>query len=40
LATGLTDAGRQVYVWGVNYLNGNVYASDMVGGIWKLGAAK
>ena len=40
LATGLTDAGRQVYVWGVDYLNGNVYASDMLNGIWKLGAAK
>jgi hypothetical protein len=40
LATGLTDAGRQVYVWGVDYLNGNVYASDMLNGIWKLGPAK
>ena len=40
LASGLTDAGRQVYVWGVNYSNGNVYASDMLNGIWKLRAAK
>jgi hypothetical protein len=29
-----------VSVWGVQHLNGNVYASDMVNGIWKLGAAK
>jgi hypothetical protein len=40
IATGLTNAGASVYVWGVQYLNGNVYASDMVNGIWKLGAAK
>ena len=40
LAIGLTDLNRSVYVWGVQYLNGNVYASDMVNGIWKLGAAK
>jgi hypothetical protein len=29
-----------VYVWGVQYLNGSVYASDMLNGIWKLQAAK
>jgi hypothetical protein len=40
LAIGLTDVGRTVYVWGVQYIGGNVYASDMVNGIWKLGAAK
>lgn len=40
IATGLLDRGRQVYVWGVTYLNGAVYASDMVNGIWKLGAAR
>jgi hypothetical protein len=27
-------------VWGVQYVNGSVYASDMINGIWKLGAAK
>jgi hypothetical protein len=40
LATGLLDAGKPVYVWGVQYLAGSVYASDMLNGIWKLGAAK
>jgi hypothetical protein len=40
LAIGLTDQGKSVYVWGVQYLNGNVYASDMINGIWKLRAAK
>jgi hypothetical protein len=40
LATGLLDAGKPVYVWGVQYLGGSVYASDMLNGIWKLGAAK
>jgi len=40
LGTGLADMGRQVYVWGVDYLNGSVYASDMLNGIWKLRAAK
>jgi len=40
LAVGLLDQNRQVYVWGVQYLGGNVYASDMVNGIWKLAAAK
>jgi len=40
LAVGLTQQAGPVYVWGVQYLNGSVYASDMVNGIWKLGAAK
>jgi hypothetical protein len=40
LAIGLTDVGKGVYVWGVQYLNGNVYASDMINGIWKLESAK
>jgi len=31
---------RNVYVWGVQYLNGSVYASDMLSGIWKLRAAR
>jgi hypothetical protein len=40
LSLGLTDLNRNVYVWGVQYLNGNVYASDMLSGIWKLRAAR
>jgi hypothetical protein len=40
LAAGLTDVHTNVYVWGVQYLNGSLYASDMLNGIWKLGAAK
>ncbi|HEX4684019.1 MAG TPA: hypothetical protein VH277_14980, partial [Gemmatimonadaceae bacterium] len=38
VASALTD--RAVYVWGVQYTGGNVYASDMLRGIWKLGAAR
>ena len=40
IGVGLTGTGRQVYIWGVQYLNGVVYASDMVNGIWKLAAVK
>lgn len=40
LAIGLQDQAKPVYIWGVQYLAGNVYASDMVNGIWKLKAAK
>jgi hypothetical protein len=40
LAIGLGNQSRPIYVWGVQYLNGNVYASDMLNGIWKLAAAK
>jgi hypothetical protein len=36
LGIGLLDRGNPVYVWGVQYLNGAVYASDMLNGIWKL----
>lgn len=36
LAIGLKDRGNPVYIWGVQYLNGAVYASDMLSGIWKL----
>lgn len=36
LAVGLLDQGIPVYVWGIQYLNGAVYASDMINGIWKL----
>ena len=35
LAHGLTGVGP-VYVWGVQYIGGSVYASDMLNGIWKL----
>jgi hypothetical protein len=38
LAIGLLDEGIPVYVWGVHYMNGSVYASDMLNGIWKLRA--
>ena len=38
LGIGLLDRGNSVYVWGVQYLNGLVYASDMSNGIWKLRA--
>jgi hypothetical protein len=40
LAIGLQDQAKPVYIWGVQYLDGYVYASDMVNGIWKLKAAK
>jgi hypothetical protein len=38
LAVGLGDRSNPVYVWGVQYLDGAVYASDMLNGIWKLRA--
>jgi hypothetical protein len=40
LGIGLIELNRGVYIWGVQYLGGKVYASDMVNGIWKLNAAK
>jgi hypothetical protein len=40
LGIGLIELNRGVYIWGVQYLNGTVYASDMVNGIWKLNALK
>lgn len=40
VAVGLGNVGKPVYVWGVQQLGGNVYASDMLNGIWKLGAAR
>lgn len=40
LGIGLVDLNRGIYVWGVQYLNGTVYASDMLNGIWKLSAVK
>lgn len=36
LAHGLLDTGGQVYVWGVQFVNGKVYASDMINGLWRL----
>jgi hypothetical protein len=38
LAIGLLDRSNAPYIWGVQYLNGAVYASDMRNGIWKLQA--
>jgi hypothetical protein len=38
MGAGLVDVNRNVYVWGVQYLNGVVYASDMLNGLWKLRA--
>lgn len=38
LGIGLLNQGNGVYVWGVQYLGGVVYASDMPNGIWKLRA--
>jgi hypothetical protein len=39
LARGLSPAPSPVYVWGVEYANGTLYASDMLGGLWVLDAA-
>ena len=36
LGIGLIDRGNAVYIWGVQYLNGALYASDMINGLWKL----
>ncbi len=36
IGIGLLNQGNPVYVWGVQYLDGAVYASDMLNGIWKL----
>jgi len=38
LAVGLKDRSNAVFVWGVQFLEGSVYASDMLNGIWKLKA--
>lgn len=38
MGVGLLDQSRAVYVWGVQSLGGRVYASDMLNGIWTLGA--
>lgn len=39
LAVGLLDRGNAVYVWGVQYVSGALYASDMINGLWKLAPA-
>jgi hypothetical protein len=38
MGIGLLNQNRSVYVWGVEFLGGRVYASDMLNGIWALGA--
>ena len=38
LGIGLLDRGKPVYVWGVQYVNGRVFASDMLNGLWTLRA--
>jgi len=38
LAVGLKDRSDPVFVWGVQFLGGSVFASDMLNGIWKLKA--
>jgi len=40
IGVGLIELNRGVYIWGVQYAGGTVYASDMVNGIWKLRAVK
>lgn len=40
IATGLTAPSGSIYTWGVQYLNGRVYASDMLAGLYVLNAAK
>ena len=36
LARGLADVGFPVYVWGVQWVGAQVYASDMLNGLWKI----
>ena len=38
IGVGLLDRPTSVFVWGVQYLDGSVYASDMLNGLWKLRA--
>jgi hypothetical protein len=38
LRVDLIDGANPVFVWGVQYLDGAVYASDMLNGLWKLPA--
>ncbi|HEU4560525.1 MAG TPA: hypothetical protein VFS20_21925 [Longimicrobium sp.] len=39
LHTAAQTTGREVMVWGVEYQEGALYASDMRGGLWKLDAS-
>jgi hypothetical protein len=36
IAHGLSSTAMPVYVWGVQFLGGKLYASDMLNGLWKL----
>ena len=38
-STGLQDQGTGVYVWGVHFANGALFASDMLAGLWRLAPA-
>ncbi|MBL8961420.1 MAG: hypothetical protein JNJ98_16295 [Gemmatimonadetes bacterium] len=35
-AVGLLDQNAPVFIWGVHFTGGGLYASDMINGIWKL----
>jgi hypothetical protein len=37
---GLASGTPPVYVWGVQYVGGQLYASDMLNGLWKLQAVQ
>jgi hypothetical protein len=39
IGAGLASGSPPVYVWGVEYLNGSLYVSDMPGGLWVLNPA-
>lgn len=39
LGEGLAKADPPVYVWGVHWQDGRLYASDMLNGLWKLDAS-
>jgi hypothetical protein len=40
IAAGLLNESLPVYIWGVQYTESAVYASDMLNGLWKLAPAK
>ena len=39
VARGPSGVASPVYVWGVHYTNGRLYASDMINGLWRLSTA-
>jgi len=39
LARGPSGVSSSVYVWGVHFTNGRLYASDMLNGLWRLSTA-